>query len=252
MRSRLFALVVVGALAIAAPIAGCGGGDDDTTTSSAAGVAADNGGGGGGAGGGAGSEGNGSAGAGSSGNGEGAGGGADGDAGEGGGSEGDAGGADEAGGTGGGLGGAESPLGGGQGKSGDGGASGGDSGAGGSATKAAFIKEADGICETASAEINQKARATLREGPKGAGKEGVPAKIVNQILVPGLEAEVAEVRALSTPAGISGEVEAVLTAIQEAVDRARANPRGFIVQSNPFTKSEKLGKQFGFSACGAL
>jgi hypothetical protein len=250
MRTKPSVPAVVATFAIAALLAGCGGGGSSSTPTSDA-VAGSGDGGAAGAGESAMPDGDGSAGKGGGPGGEG--GGSPGNGASGNGSNGSGTGNDRSGGSGGGKGGS---LGNAQGQRGkgnkgkSGGGSGGGSGASGTGAKAAFIKEADGICSKQIVQIQQGVQSALQGGLNGLAQKGVPGKLVNQIIAPGLEATIGEVRALSTPAGTRGEVEAVLTAIQESVDGARANPKAFLTQGNALAKSEQLARQFGFSVCG--
>ena len=56
---------------------------------------------------------------------------------------------------------------------------------------------------------------------------------------------------MDPPAGEGEEVEAILSAIQAVVDRARAEPEAVLSQGQPFAKAEGLANAYGFSGCGS-
>ena len=61
-----------------------------------------------------------------------------------------------------------------------------------------------------------------------------------------------QIRALGIPPGDEEQVNAILDAAQEAVDKLQADPSVVIEQNtpDPFAEANKLAKDYGLSTCG--
>jgi hypothetical protein len=127
-----------------------------------------------------------------------------------------------------------------------------DDGASGSAqvSKAAFVRQANAVCEAASERIVAKSATAEQNGKTGpqAGAELVPV-----ILVPAIEEEIEEVRALEMPEGDEAQIEAILDALQEVMDKAKVAPEEFLAVlgagERPYRKVEKLANAYGIDEC---
>lgn len=150
---------------------------------------------------------------------------------------------------------AESPAGGGgggeagaranaEGGSGAGGASG-----DGKLSKAELIKRGDVICDQGQARIGREIDSHL--GVPG-GIEAAAPGLVKEVLVPRLEEQIRRLRALEASPDAAPAVDAVTEALQDMIDRAQAEPAGFIVDGEAAAASEQTGRKQGFSSCGAL
>lgn len=122
-----------------------------------------------------------------------------------------------------------------------------------SLSKAEFVKKGNAICARGQKEID--------EGVENFGKEHnlsgkVPTKaerneLTNDVLIPIVLKEVDNIRALGIPSGNEKEVEAMLSAVEEATveiekDPSLLNPAG----AGPFKKPNKLAREYGLNACG--
>lgn len=116
-------------------------------------------------------------------------------------------------------------------------------GEGSSIDKAAFVKQADEICEQASGKLAAEVTAT------NGGETGTPGGLIRGILIPGLEAELEELRALGIPEEGKAEVQAFLKAAQKVIARAEADPEKFAASASPYEAVELTGRKFGVTAC---
>lgn len=132
----------------------------------------------------------------------------------------------------------------------DGGGSGGDAANG---AKAEFVEAANGICQESVQEVTSNAFPILR---KAAGKslkarEAAEVRLASSILIPALQSEVDRIRELDVPEGDEEQVEAILDAIQEIVDKGEANPAS-LAQGNepePYADAAKLAEGYGIGSC---
>jgi hypothetical protein len=122
--------------------------------------------------------------------------------------------------------------------------------------KAAFVKKANAICEATGEKAISQGLVVLHKIERDSGKSGREAEaiFVPQWFVPTAEAEIDELRSLGAPAGDADRVDAFLTALQEVIDFAKSNPRGYLyAQANfkhPYRKAEKLARDYGIASCG--
>jgi hypothetical protein len=124
------------------------------------------------------------------------------------------------------------------------GSSGGDSD---SIDKASFVEQANTICKQASGKIAAELRVigqTEAENPNY-----TPAVLVKKALIPGLEAEIKELRALGAPPGDKKEVQAFLEAVQKIVNTAEADPETFASANSPYEGAELAARRFGVTEC---
>lgn len=119
-------------------------------------------------------------------------------------------------------------------------------------TTAQFISEADKVCGESRAKMNREVQPYLQGegGIKEFAKEA-PA-MAKEVLIPGLEAEIGGLRALSTPASASEVAAAVIGGLQGMVSEAKAEPVAFLLGAKAATKSEEVAKSNGFNSCGPL
>lgn len=113
--------------------------------------------------------------------------------------------------------------------------------------RADFIQDANAICARQREEMKSKSERIFQEAadkPQTAAAR----ELIEKIVAPGFEREVEEIRELEPPPDEEAELEEVLVAIEEMVERTRADlaaDRGF-----PYRKTEKLAAAFGLPDCG--
>lgn len=113
--------------------------------------------------------------------------------------------------------------------------------------KGDFIQAANEACETRAAQIEAKGRRVYAVASKKSRDAGAKL-LIEQVVVPGFEREIRDLRALQPPPGDEEEVEGLITALQEMVDRTRGDlAKG---RSWPYRKTENLAAAYGLPACG--
>jgi hypothetical protein len=118
-------------------------------------------------------------------------------------------------------------------------------------TKAAFVKQADAICTKS----NDKARKEFAAFLKGddlakAGKDRGK-QIALEVLLPNMESETEELRELEPPSRDEAEIEAMLDALDEAVEEVRQDPDLlFEANTRPLAKANRLAEAYGLEVCG--
>jgi hypothetical protein len=117
--------------------------------------------------------------------------------------------------------------------------------------KATFVKRANRICQEASGKLSAElVSITAREEAKP-NYDYAKAQVafVKQALIPFLEEELEEFRALGIPSEAKKDVEAFLAASQKAIDKSKANPKA-IAEGNPaLLAAEVPGTKFGVTEC---
>jgi hypothetical protein len=120
-------------------------------------------------------------------------------------------------------------------------------------TKAALIKQGDAIC------LQANGRRLAALGPYiTEAKEGKPLppkpkqeELVIDLVLPPFQEEAEELAELNPPQGDEPKLEALVGAIEEAVERGKADPSSILSgASSQFGEAEKLGKAYGFKQCG--
>jgi hypothetical protein len=121
-----------------------------------------------------------------------------------------------------------------------------------SISKAEFVKKADAVCKKGEEEV-QKDFGTFAKKHENVKKptEADYAELVDAVLVENVEAEVNDIRALGAPEGDEKEVEAMLEAREESIEKAQDNPKA-VIKSNEdiFGEASKLAKAYGLKECG--
>lgn len=119
------------------------------------------------------------------------------------------------------------------------------------ATKAEFIKKADALCVETGKELRAQATAFF-EGTKGVDRAS-PEELeglTNEVVVPGLQAQISELRGLGPPPAGAAEMETLLLAMETEIEHVGDNATEVLVAGNPYTESEKLAKNYGLKVCG--
>ena len=121
-------------------------------------------------------------------------------------------------------------------------------------TKQQFIAQADAICKQGNKEIEEGFESFAEENDipknqepnKAQGKE-----LVETVLVPSIDSQSEEIRALGAPRGDEDEISAMLDSLDEAVEEAEEDPEAlFAAKSDPFGKPNELAQNYGLKVCG--
>jgi hypothetical protein len=138
--------------------------------------------------------------------------------------------------------------------------SGGDSSssiATGTLSKEAFIKKADAICAKGSEAMQKGFSVYLRKNKKSIIALRHPSKadyqgLIVGVLVPNLEKEIKEIRALGAPSGDEERIEGFLTALEEGIEVAENDPKAVTHSSEAiFGVGSRLAKEYGLEVCGS-
>ncbi|HEX6687819.1 MAG TPA: hypothetical protein VF085_04050 [Solirubrobacterales bacterium] len=120
-------------------------------------------------------------------------------------------------------------------------------------SKQAFVKKADAICSKNAKLIFQGVVKALYPAGINGANDSEKKEAVEKALVPGINTEIREIRALGFPSGQEDEVEAVLSSLEEELERAQSEPTEFLLgQSSPFVDSKQAAEEYGFTACGSV
>lgn len=126
-----------------------------------------------------------------------------------------------------------------------------------SITKAEFIKQADAACKEGDKEIEKKFGAYLKENVVKESEESEAeitarsAEIADTILLPGYHRELEDLSALEVPSGDEDEVEAILDALEEAIERSEEDARTALMSNTEiFRVAKGLSEEYGLKVCG--
>jgi hypothetical protein len=133
------------------------------------------------------------------------------------------------------------------------GCGGGDDASGSSISKEEFIAKADAVCREGT-ERMQKAIFKLLKDQRNITKvsKAEQEKIVRTAIVPSVEREVEELRALDVPDGDEERVDAMISALEEGIETAERDP-GAVTNSTDviFGIASRIGGEYGLEACGS-
>jgi maltose-binding protein MalE len=121
-----------------------------------------------------------------------------------------------------------------------------------SLSKAEFIKQGDAICQKGNKEIETGFEAFMKEnGIKGEPSKAQGVEISETVLIPSIETQSEELRALGAPSGEEGEISAMLDALDEGVEEAEEDPEALLAsESDPFGPANKMASEYGLKVCG--
>jgi hypothetical protein len=123
----------------------------------------------------------------------------------------------------------------------------------GSISKAAFIKKADAVCQKGTERMQRAILVFLKQHkdvqrPNKAQSE----KLVGTAIVPSVKTEVKELKALEVPEGDEERVDAIISALEEGLETAEANPEAVVASSDAvFGISGRLAGEYGAEVCGS-
>lgn len=121
-------------------------------------------------------------------------------------------------------------------------------------TKQQFVTQADAICKRGNAEINEGFESFAKQNdiPKNqepSKEQGV--ELVETVIVPSIETQSEELRALGAPSGDEDEISVMLDSLDEGIEEAEEDPEAlFASKSDPFGPANEKAKQYGLEVCG--
>lgn len=115
-------------------------------------------------------------------------------------------------------------------------------------TKAAFIADAEQICQEASSDLAAEAREQYPEGPP-TGEDA--ATFAEEVLTPNLQGQHDAIAELTPPEGEEDAVADILAKLQAGIDSIADDPEAAFDQSDPLADAAKAATEFGLTDCGA-
>lgn len=124
-----------------------------------------------------------------------------------------------------------------------------DDGAGGTQSKAAWVKQADGICAAANADLNQAVQDQFgAKPPSDADQE----QFATETLVPNLQSQHDEIADLAAPEGAEQQAEKLLASLQHGIDELSDDP-SLVAEAGakaPLAEADQLAAELGLTDCG--
>jgi len=120
-----------------------------------------------------------------------------------------------------------------------------------SISKEKFVAKADAICKKGTERMQAAIFAALKH-PQNLTKVGQAEqeKIVTTAMVPSINREVRELRALPVPEGDEEKVDAMISALEEGVQTAERDPEAVTKSSDVvFGISSRIAGEYGAEAC---
>jgi hypothetical protein len=125
--------------------------------------------------------------------------------------------------------------------------------AAGSLSKAEFIEKGDEICTKAGeqsqsefADFVKENNITAKKGPS----EAQFGEVGETILIPLLQQQLDELRALGAPKGDEAEIKALLEAIEASLEEVEKEPAVASSLETLLAAPDKLSQEYGFKVCG--
>lgn len=122
-----------------------------------------------------------------------------------------------------------------------------------SLSKAKFLKKGNAICVGHEKEIQAGFEKFAKEHNLSKKKEPSEGELkeLSEVLLPIVQSQIDEIRALGSPSGDEKEVEAILSAAEKGVEEVEKKP-SVIAEGGggPFAKANKLSREYGLTKCG--
>lgn len=118
-------------------------------------------------------------------------------------------------------------------------------------TKAELIKQGDQICEKANEQSETEAEEFAEENDftlEKASDEQLE-EAVAEVLVPNLNGQIEDIRALGAPEGDEEQVDEILTSLEGAADEIEEDP-SVVFDGEVLKEPSKLAEAYGFEVCG--
>jgi len=126
----------------------------------------------------------------------------------------------------------------------------------GALSKADFVRKAEAACKKAKEEIVGRNFAQIRKLAKDPkAREDFEYELVETAVVPALEHEVEQVKALGTPPGNAAQIEQMLKLTEGAIDEAKTEPETYVAGdayrygSEHFGDAHKQALAYGIENC---
>lgn len=113
-------------------------------------------------------------------------------------------------------------------------------------TKSEFITQANEICASSNKAIDTASEDAFSSNqPSDAEIES----FVNETVIPEVETQLTGIRDLGTPEGEEDQVNAILDAVDSALEESKVDPTSLVGESDPFAEANKLSEEYGLNEC---
>jgi len=123
-----------------------------------------------------------------------------------------------------------------------------------SLTKAEFLKQGNAICAKGEKELNEEFEEFAEEENLSENKQPTEAqltKATEEVFLPIIKGQVEGIRDLGAPSGEEEQVEEVVTAAEEALEKGEEDPASLANEKeDPFAEANKLANDYGLTKCG--
>jgi hypothetical protein len=119
-------------------------------------------------------------------------------------------------------------------------------------TKDAFLAKGNAICKKGNQELNQAGKQFFQS--LGLSKNEQPSsdqiqQFATQTVIPKVEAQIDGIDALPAPSGDEAQVQALVDAARQDLDKIKQDPSLLEGNNDPFADANKLAKQYGLDEC---
>jgi hypothetical protein len=123
-----------------------------------------------------------------------------------------------------------------------------------SLTKAEFLKQGNAICAKGEKELNEEFEKFAEEENLSENKQPTKAqltKATEEVFLPIIKEQVEGIRDLGAPSGEEEQVDEVVTAAEEALEKGEEDPASLANEKeDPFADANKLANDYGLTKCG--
>lgn len=117
-------------------------------------------------------------------------------------------------------------------------------------TRAELIDRGDKICAETDKAQEAELKAFLEKHPNSQSNQKGRARLVREAGLPPLRTELEELAALGAPPGDEKQIEGMLEALENAIERGEEDPGSLLRdEDNLFVAVERLARKYGFGAC---
>lgn len=121
-------------------------------------------------------------------------------------------------------------------------------------SKAAYQEKAREICEESRATYLKEAeKALFAAQGEGEPRKEIELRLIGEMLIPQMEQRMEKLRQLTPPPADEAKVDKILSAVEEVIEKAKADPAKFAQEQatfkRPFEEASNLAKGYSLSLC---
>lgn len=119
--------------------------------------------------------------------------------------------------------------------------------------KPEFLRQANAICAKANQELVKTSEDFTKEKNLSESNQPTDAQLgeLTKLVMPAINRQVEELRALGAPAGDEAEVDAILSAVEGAIEEGEQDPAAIYgADGGAFARANQLAVDYGLNKCG--